>query len=304
MNNFGTYINHYRTPVVSRNVSPTLIRKDFTFSPQFSPHQPKYKQQFKCLDEKKAKPNQFPVSKQSPGIRQIQQPKILPTIQIDKENMHSLINQQIKTPRDNGQKSFLSTNTKQPTPCFEKTGCESMRYCDSHITDESTYIMNFADQINKITIKDSQKSEDFLVQMDSVKKREPSTKNIAIQAFESQQFKEQSLQQTAEQLEKIFGSIKKVKLVKKKPSQLQTQKTEFDESKKDSEQLKTINDLSRIEYQSEPVVTQLTLRTQLDSVRDDESEVQSHRSNLPTPRHQHQKKISFLMYKKQAERRI
>ena len=33
MNNFGTYINHYRTPVVSRNVSPTLIRKDFTFSP-------------------------------------------------------------------------------------------------------------------------------------------------------------------------------------------------------------------------------------------------------------------------------
>ncbi|CAD8127140.1 unnamed protein product [Paramecium sonneborni] len=318
----------------------------------FSPNEQKYMKQFKCIDQYKYQQQQqkailYPPKRMSPNNKQ---PLIATKLRIqDKENSNHLYNANIifqpcSTPRDPRQQQLFSQqnspNIKQPTPQFENrydynyddknqefrlsSSQINFRFVDSeqHTFDEQQ-LKNIADQFNNIDIplkepelsQKSIKSDEFLVQMDSVKKSDYSnksnTKNVAIQAFESTHF-----EKPEEQLGKIFGSLKKVKIIKKKQTQptLQTQvtqKTMEDDSmlKMDTQQdqqAKTISGLSNIDFQSEKLQTEFT---DLDSHRikntqaDEYDQFNNFRQNIATPKQLTQNNISFLMYKKQFEKK-
>ncbi|CAD8124726.1 unnamed protein product [Paramecium sonneborni] len=353
MNQFANYLQCQTKRVVSvyqqqyYSKSPQ-DRKCIVSNQPFSPNEQKYMKQFKCIDQYKyqqqPKAILYPPKRMSPTNKQ---PLIATKLRIqDKENSNHFYNANIifqpcKTPRDPLQQQLFSQqnspNIKQPTPQFEnRYDCDdknqefrlstseiNFRFVDSeqHTSDEQQ-LKNITDQFNNIEIHlkepelspKSIKSDEFLVQMDSVKKSDFSnkshTKNVAIQAFESTHF-----EKPEEQLGKIFGSLKKVKIIKKKQTQptLQTQvtqKTMEDDSmlKMDTQQdqqAKTISGLSNIDFQSEKLQTEFT---DLDSHRIKNTQIDEHeqfnnfRQNIATPKQLTQNNISFLMYKKQFEK--
>ncbi|CAD8100765.1 unnamed protein product [Paramecium primaurelia] len=355
MNQFANYMQYQTKRVVSvyqqqcYSKSP-LERKCLVVNQQLSPNQQKYMKQFKCIDQYKYQQPKaiiYPSKGMSPTNKQ---PLIATKLRIqDRENNNhnhyynaNIIFQPCKTPRDPLKSQLFSQqnspNIKQPTPQFENrydyeeknqefrlsNSQINFRFVDSeqHTFDEQQ-LKNIANQFNKIEIglkepemsPKSIKSDEFLVQMDSVKKSDYSNKsnkkNVCIQAFESTQF-----EKPEEQLGKIFGSLKKLKIIKKKQTQptLQTQvtqKTMEDDSMmkldtQQDQQAKTISGLSNIDFQSEKFQTEIT---DLDSHRIRNHQVEEHdqfinfRQNIATPKQLTQNNISFLMYKKQFEKK-
>ncbi|CAD8042839.1 unnamed protein product [Paramecium primaurelia] len=325
-------------------------RKCVVVNQQFSPNEQKYMKQFKCIDQYKYQQPKaiiYPQKRMSPPNKS---PLIATKLRIqDKENNNhyynaNIIFQPCKTPRNPQNQQLFSQqnspNIKQPTPQFENrydyedrnqefrlsTSEVNFRFVDSekHTSDEQE-LKNIANQFNKIEIGKKEpemspksiKSDEFLVQMDSVKKSDQlnksHTKNIGIQAFESIQF-----EKPEEQLGRIFGSLKKVKIIKKKQTQptLQTQVTQRtmeDDSMmmkidtQQDQQAKTISGLSNIDFQSEKLQTEFT---DLDSHRtrnaqnDETDQFTNFRQNISTPKQLTQNNnISFLMYKKQFEKK-
>ncbi|CAD8210840.1 unnamed protein product [Paramecium octaurelia] len=350
MNQFANYMQYQTKRVVSVYQQQCYSRspqgrKCAVANPQFSPNEQKYMKQFKCIDQQKYQQPKaiiYPPKGMSPTNRQ---PLIATKLRNqDKENNNinhyynaNIIFQPCKTPRDPLKQQLFSQqnspNIKQPTPQFENrynyddTNQESrlsnsqinFRFVDSEKqTSDEQQLKIIANQLNKIEIgpkepemsPNSIKSDEFLVQMDSVKKSDYSkksyTKNVCIQAFESTKF-----EKPEDQLGKIFGSLKKIKIIKKKQTQptLQTQVTqrtiEDDSMMKldtqQDQQAKTISGLSNIEFQSEKLQTELT---DLDSNRIRNLQVEEHdqftnfRQNIATPKQLTQNNISSFIINK------
>ncbi|CAK66511.1 unnamed protein product (macronuclear) [Paramecium tetraurelia] len=277
-------------------------RKCAVVNQQFSPNEQKYMKQFKCIDQQKYQQPKAIIYLQKGMSPTNKQPLIATKLKVqDKENNNNnhyynanIIFQPCKTPRDTLKQQLFSQqnspNIKQPTPQFENRYNQDYKNQESRLsksqikfrfvdsekqTSDEQQLKIIANQLNKIQIgpkvpdmsPNSIKSDEFLVQMDSVKKSDYSnksqTKNVCIQAFESTQFEKHD-----EQLSKIFGSLKKLKIIKKKQTQptLQTQVTqrtmeEDSMMKLDSQQdqySKPISGLSEIEIQYEKFQTELT----------------------------------------------
>ncbi|CAK68351.1 unnamed protein product (macronuclear) [Paramecium tetraurelia] len=341
MNQFSNYLFQYQTKKVFSiyqhqcNSKSPQIRRQLDSNPNCNQNDQKYMRQFKCQDQIKHQPQtqtiiNSPTNKQTYIASKVKGKGKENNNQQNANIIHYPYKNpvEVKSPQSYKQNPY---HAKQPTPEFENRyendeRAQVLRLSNSglnfrFVLSQQESEQNSEQQPNQVQNESSQqsptnltKSDELLVELDSVRKSKCSnltkTKTIAIQAFESTEF-----DKTEDQLNKIFGSLKKVKIIKKKFSQptIQTQGTQRtmeDDSMIKAEpnkQVKTIGGLSNIDIQSMQLRTELT---DLDSQRSkstyqDESErnFSSFRHNVVTPRKMQQNKISFLMYKKKLERK-
>ncbi|CAD8124971.1 unnamed protein product [Paramecium sonneborni] len=333
MNQFSNYLSQYQTKKVFSiyqhqcNSKSPQIRKQFDSNPQSSPNDQKYLRQFKCQDLSLNQHQTIINSPQNKYTLISNKTKGKENNNLQNTNINSQLQKnhiETKSPQNFKQNPY---NVKQPTPEFEnryesdekeplQNSGLNFRFVNSQ--QESEKQESKKEQLDiKINNGESSKqyvnnffqTDELLVDVDSVRKSRflNQTKSIAIQAFESKEF-----EKPQDQLNKIFGSLKKIKIIKKKYSQTQgTQRTmEEDDSVikiETSKQIKTIGGLSNIDIQSMQLRTEFT---DLDSQRSkssyqDERDIHfcSFRNNVVTPKKMQQNKISFLMYKKKLERK-
>ncbi|CAD8198079.1 unnamed protein product [Paramecium pentaurelia] len=336
MNQFSNYLFQYQTKKVFSiyqhqcNSKSPQIRRQEDSNPKYSPNDQKYMRQFKCQDQLKNQPQTLlnsPTNKQNYIASKIKGKGKENNNQQNANIIHYpyKIPIDVKSPQNYKQNQY---NAKQPTPEFENRyenddRGQVLRLSNSQLNfrfviskqeseqnseQQPIQIYNESSQISPNNLT---KSDELLVEIDSVRKsRFSKTKTIAVQAFESTEY-----EKTEDQLNKIFGSLKKVKIIKKKFSQptIQTQGTqrtmEDDNMTKEqiNKQVKTIGGLSNIDIQSMQLRTELT---DLDSQRskstyynESDRNFSSFRNNVVTPRKMQSNKISFLMYKKKLERK-
>ncbi|CAD8122251.1 unnamed protein product [Paramecium sonneborni] len=336
MNQFSNYLFQYQTKKVFSiyqhqcNSKSPQIKRQFDSKHQSNSNNQKYLRQFKCqdlflnqqqtiLNSPKNKQNLIATKTKGKGKENNNQQNANIIYEPQKIPIEA------KSPQNFRQNPY---NVKQPTPEFENryqndeseqilrlSNSElNFRFVHSQQESEKQELKNeqLETKINNISSEQSvnnfSKNDEILVQIDSVRKSRITnqTKTIAIQAFESQEF-----DKPEDQLNKIFGSLKKVKIIKKKFSQTQgTQRTMEDDSfinTDTNKQIKTVGGLSNIDIKNMQLRTEFT---DLDSQRSkstyqDENDryFSSFRNNVVTPKKMQQNKMSFLMYKKKQERK-